>query len=40
MPYLRLYSRELPLDKKRVIAEMLIEIALRAFACGLKSATE
>ena len=31
MPYLRLYSRDLPIEKKRVIAQRLIEIALRSF---------
>ena len=31
MPYLRLYSRQLPIEQKRVIAEQLIEITLRAF---------
>jgi hypothetical protein len=31
MPYLRLYSRHLPIEQKRVIAERLIEITLRAF---------
>ena len=31
MPYLRLYSRHLPIEQKRVIAEKLIEITLRSF---------
>ena len=31
MPYLRLYSRDLPLGQKRVIAQKLIEITLRTF---------
>ena len=31
MPYLRLYSRDLPIEKKRVIAQRLIEITLRSF---------
>ena len=31
MPYLRLYSRDVPIDQKRVIAQKLIEITLRAF---------
>lgn len=31
MPYLRLYSRHLPIEQKRVIAEELIEITLRTF---------
>jgi hypothetical protein len=31
MPYVRLYSRHLPIEKKRVIAQKLIEITLRAF---------
>lgn len=31
MPYLRFYSRHLPIEQKRVIAERLIEITLRAF---------
>lgn len=29
MPYLRLYSRDVPIDQKRVIAQTLIEITLR-----------
>jgi hypothetical protein len=29
MPYLRLYSRDVPIDQKRVIAQKLIEITLR-----------
>ena len=31
MPYLRLYSSDVPIDQKRVIAQKLIEITLRAF---------
>ena len=31
MPYLRLYSPDLPMSQKRVIAQKLIEITLRAF---------
>jgi len=31
MPYLRLYSREVPIDQKRVIARELIQITLRTF---------
>jgi hypothetical protein len=31
MPYLRLYSRDVPIDQKRVIAQKLIEITLRTF---------
>jgi hypothetical protein len=31
MPYLRLYSRDLAVDQKRVIAQKLIEITLRTF---------
>jgi hypothetical protein len=31
MPYIRLYSREVPLAKKRILAEKLITIALGAF---------
>jgi hypothetical protein len=31
MPYLRLYSRNLPIDQRRVIAQRLIEITLRTF---------
>jgi hypothetical protein len=31
MPYLRLHSRDLPIDQKRVIAQKLIEITLRTF---------
>ncbi len=31
MPYLRLYAQELPIEQKRVIAQRLIEITLRAF---------
>ena len=31
MPYLRLYSSDLPVTQKRVIAQKLIEITLRAF---------
>jgi hypothetical protein len=31
MPYLRLYSRDLPIEQKRVIAQKLIEITLRTF---------
>jgi hypothetical protein len=31
MPYIRLYSRELPLDEKRLIAQELTAIALSAF---------
>jgi hypothetical protein len=31
MPYLRLYSRDLPIEQKRVIAQKLIEITLLAF---------
>jgi len=34
MPYLRLYSRPLPIEQKRVIAEKLIEITLRSFRLG------
>jgi len=30
MPYLRLYSQDLPIDQKRVIAQKLIEITLRS----------
>ena len=31
MPYLRLYTRELPIEQKRAIAQELIEITLRTF---------
>jgi hypothetical protein len=31
MPYLRLYSHDVPTDQKRVIAQKLIEITLHAF---------
>lgn len=31
MPYLRLYTRDLPIEQKRVIAQKLIEITLRTF---------
>jgi hypothetical protein len=31
MPYIRLYSREVPLAEKRILAEKLISIALSAF---------
>lgn len=31
MPYLRLYSQEVPIDQKRVIAQKLIEVTLHAF---------
>lgn len=31
MPYVRLYSRPLPLEQKRVIAQKLIDITLRTF---------
>ena len=31
MPFLRLYSRDLPIEQKRVIAQKLIEITLLAF---------
>src|SRR5271166_4682121 len=31
MPYLRLYSRDVPIDQKRVIAQKLIEITLHTF---------
>jgi hypothetical protein len=31
MPYLRLYARDLPIQEKRLIAQQLIEITLRAF---------
>lgn len=31
MPYLRVYSRGLPIEKKRVIAQRLMEITLRTF---------
>ncbi len=31
MPYLRLYSRDVPIEQKRVIAQKLIEITLRTF---------
>jgi hypothetical protein len=31
MPYLRLYSPDLPISRKRVIAQKLIEITLRTF---------
>jgi len=31
MPYLRLYSREVSIEQKRVIAQSLIEITLRTF---------
>lgn len=31
MPYLRVYSRGLPIEKKRVIAQKLMEITLRTF---------
>jgi hypothetical protein len=31
MPYLRVYSRDLPIEQKRVIAQKLIEITLRTF---------
>jgi hypothetical protein len=31
MPYLRVHSQSLPIDQKRVMAQKLIEITLRAF---------
>jgi hypothetical protein len=31
MPYLRIYSREVPIEQKRVITQKLIEITMRAF---------
>ena len=31
MPYLRLYSRDMPIEQKRVIAQKLIDITLRTF---------
>src|ERR1039457_396983 len=31
MPYLRLYSRDVPIKQKRVIAQKLIEVTLRSF---------
>ena len=31
MPYLRLYSQDVPIDQKRVIAQKLIEITMHAF---------
>jgi hypothetical protein len=31
MPYLRLYSRDMPIDEKRLIAQKLIEITRRTF---------
>ena len=31
MPYLRVYSRGLPIEKKRIIAQRLIEITLHTF---------
>jgi hypothetical protein len=31
MPYLRLYSREVPIEQKHVLAQKLIEITLRTF---------
>lgn len=31
MPYLRLYSAEVPIEQKRVIAQKLIEITMHAF---------
>lgn len=31
MPYLRIYSRDIPIGQKRVIAEKVIEITLRTF---------
>ncbi len=31
MPYLRLYSRDLPITGKRIIAERLIDITIRTF---------
>ena len=31
MPYLRLYTRDLPIEQKRFIAQKLIEITLRTF---------
>jgi hypothetical protein len=31
MPYLRLYSQDVPIDQKRVIAQNLIEITMHAF---------
>ena len=34
MPYLRLHLPEVPLEKKRVIAQKVIEITLRAFRLG------
>ena len=34
MPYIRLYSREVPLAEKRVLAEKLIRITLGAFQLG------
>jgi hypothetical protein len=32
MPYLRLYSRDVSIEQKRVIAQKLIEVTLRTFA--------
>src|ERR1700688_2004604 len=31
MPYLRLYSRDVPIEQKSVIAQKLIEVTLRTF---------
>jgi hypothetical protein len=31
MPYLRMYSQDVPIEQKRVIAEKLIDVTLRAF---------
>jgi hypothetical protein len=31
MPYLRIYSRAVPIEQKRILAEKLIEITLRTF---------
>jgi len=31
MPYLRLYARDVPIEEKRLIAQKLIDITLRAF---------
>jgi hypothetical protein len=34
MPYLRLYSRDVPVEEKRAIAQKLIQITLRSFQLG------
>lgn len=36
MPYLRLYSKGLPIEQKRVVAQKLIDITLRAFHLSAK----